>query len=218
MSPDPMIAAMRVTKNRIAPLEAGIAKKLRSGVDPGNKIRPNSTVTIEEIVTSAAPIPVTTIAAGRRNSRRSPVVMMARTRWARGRSGISRRLYVGRVIDTLGISPGLALQQLEEQFLEASDDLAHVPHLGPERLRGVEDRGLDAISAAHIDRGGAHIRVEPRLLQTTGEAFSVAADVDSQADRRACQESIEVSRSDLMPAVQDDDVLADRLDVGEEVA
>ena len=53
---------------------------------------------------------------------------------------------------------------------------------------------------------------------STAGPFSVAADVDSQAVRRACQESIEVSRSDLMPAVQDDDVLADRLDVGEEVA
>src|SRR5207245_5159376 len=117
-----------------------------------------------------------------------------------------------------GIPPRRALPQLEAQLREASHALAQVPHLGPERLPRVENRGLDATSAAHIDRGGAHVRVEPRLLQTTGEAFSVAADVDSQAVRRACQESIEVSRSDLMPAVQDDDVLADRLDAGEEVA
>src|SRR3989442_3424628 len=99
--------------------------------------------TIEVIVVKAAPRTVTTIAAGRRNSRRSPVAMMARTRSRRPRRGSSRREYVGREIDILRtplLRPG---HELQEQLLEAPDLFAHVPDLGSEGLGRVEYSRLE---------------------------------------------------------------------------
>ena len=62
------------------------------------------------------------------------------------------------------------------------------------------------------------IGVEARVLEEPDEGIAVAAHIDAQAIRRAGQELAQLSRGNLVTAIQDDDVLADRLDVGEEVA
>src|SRR5436309_10665147 len=66
--------------------------------------------------------------------------------------------------------------------------------------------------------GGSRVRLVARLLQQPRERGLVAADVDPQAVRRTGEESAQLPGGDLMAAVQDHDVLADRLDVWEEVA
>src|SRR2546429_1773664 len=76
MRPAPITAAIKETKNRTNPFDEGTAKKVRSGRWPGGRRSgAKNRRTIEVIVVKAAPIAVTTIAAGRRNSRRSPVAI-----------------------------------------------------------------------------------------------------------------------------------------------
>src|SRR5947209_16908209 len=99
MSADPTTDAMSVTKNRMAPFEAGTKKKLRSRAWPGKKAPKKRTKTMELTRTKPTPTAVATIVAGRLNSRRNPVTMIARSRCRRPRSGISRRVYVGSEID-----------------------------------------------------------------------------------------------------------------------
>src|SRR5436853_7861462 len=72
MSADPTTDAMSVTKNRMAPFEAGTKKKLRSRAWPGKKAPKKRTKTMELTRTKPTPTAVATIVAGRLNSRRNP--------------------------------------------------------------------------------------------------------------------------------------------------
>src|SRR5438094_8259488 len=69
-----------------------------------------------------------------------------------------------------------------------------------------------------MQSGGPRDRLEARLRQQPRERSLVAADVDAQAVRGTGEELTQLTGGDLMAAIQDDDVLADRLHVREEVA
>src|SRR5207244_12761286 len=99
-----MTEAINDTKNRTKKFDAGPAKNVRLGACPLGMIVAMNRMAIEVIVVKAAPSAMTTIAAGRRSSFRSPVAMMAQTRCRRPRRGISSREEVGRGSDIMHLS------------------------------------------------------------------------------------------------------------------
>src|SRR5437867_305707 len=140
MRPAPMTAAIKETKNRTNPFDAGTAKKLRSLAWPGMKSGAKNRRTIDVIVVKAAPIAVTTIAAGRRHSFLSPVAMMARTRSRRPRRGSSSRLHVRRAGQELAeLTGGDLMAAVEDHHvladrLDVREEVARQEHVAAGRL------------------------------------------------------------------------------------
>src|SRR5205807_2919817 len=116
-------------------------------------------------------------------------------------------------------TPGLvSLDELEEEFLEAPYLPTHVPHFDTEGFRGLENRGLDSRLARHMHARRRGIGLQSRLPEPPRERLAVATDVDPQAVRGTAEELAQLARGNLVPTVEDHDVLADRLDIGKEVA
>src|SRR5207247_10049895 len=92
-----------------------------------------------------------------------------------------------RHLRTFPFVPG---DEFEEEFLETPDLPAHVPDLGPEGPRGLEDLGLDPRSPSHVDAGRARFRLKARLPEPLGKGLVVAADVDPESVRGTGQEIV----------------------------
>ena len=69
-----------------------------------------------------------------------------------------------------------------------------------------------------MDAGRARFRFEARLPEPLDKGLAVATDVDPEPVRGSGQEIVQVPGGDLMSAVEDHNVFADCLDVGQEVA
>jgi len=156
------------TKNRTNPFDAGTAKKVRSGGGPGGRAVRRTGRTIEVIVVKAAPITVTTIAAGRRNSRRSPVAMMARTFPAAEERELEPR--VRR--EEIDIYAPLFSVRATSSKNSSSRLRISLPCIGlaPSAFGGVEDGQSRARLPGHMQSGGPRDRLEAASVSSRANA------------------------------------------------